>query len=242
MEAMMAGLDDFEPARLPGRVKFEVEVLIMECVTELNRQPVIRRLLEGLLKAPKAQVTYTPGQEGRLRQVVGLLHKAINESTEQREEAARQEKRRRKAELEQKGLGYLRAGDAPRGKAAMRVLAEEFGQEPGVYAQVGEWLLEFDLHFEAAEVLEQAMEAFPKESKAYGLAAQCYRTMREFAKAETVYLHAIKQFGKHPRTVLNLAKLYMEWNRKEDAFRMAQDALNKDQSLDEARAIVEKYA
>ncbi|MDL2279968.1 hypothetical protein LJC15_04845, partial [Desulfovibrio sp. OttesenSCG-928-G11] len=78
--------------------------------------------------------------------------------------------------------------------------------------------------------------------KAYPLATRCYLEMREFQKAEAVYLQVIKQFGKHPRTMLNLAKLYLEWNKKEQAFQAAMEAWNKDNSLTEAKEIVDKFA
>ena len=66
--------------------------------------------------------------------------------------------------------------------------------------------------------------------------------MREMDKAETVYLKAIQRFGKHPRTLLNLAKLYMEWNKKDKAFEAANDAWKKDPSLSEAKEIVDRFA
>lgn len=243
LENMLAGLAGFEPKKYAAKTRFEIEVLILECVMELNRQPAVRELFAALSKKSKtAQVAYTPGQEKKLAGVLTLLHKALADKVAAGEEDAAAAKAKRRAMLEQKGLVYLQSGNFPRGKAALRVLAEEFGKEPGVLRQASEWLLEFKLHFEAAELLEQAMEHFPKDSKSYGLAAQCYIDVREFEKAEAVYQSAIRQFGRHPRTLLNLAKVYVAWNKKEAAFTTAQDALNKDDSLEEARAIVEKYA
>ena len=243
LESMLAGLDEFDPQHMPAKARYEVEALIIECVADLNRQPVIRSLFEKLARSSKnASIPYVPGNEQKLRGVLGILHKALHESAAKAEEDEKEERALRKAALQQKGLDYFKAGDMPRGKASLRVLAEEFGQEPGVLVQVAEWLLEYKVYFEAAEILEQAMEAFPKESKAYGLAAQCYRTMREMEKAEAVYLKAINRFGKHPRTLLNLAKLYVEWNKKDKAFEAANDAWKKDNTLTEAKEIVDKFA
>lgn len=242
MAAMLAGLEEYKPQSLPGKARFEVEVLIIECVQDLNRQPAIRKLLEELAHSASASIPYTPGQEAKLRGVLGLLYKALTESIEKAANDEKEGRQQRKVNLEQKGLAYLREGDSPRGKAALRLLAEEYGTEPGVLAQIGEWLLDAKLPFEAVEMLEQSMEAFPKEVKAYSLASRCYTELREFEKAEGVYLKVIKQFGKHPRTLLNLAKLYVVWNKKEEAFRTAQEAYNKDNSLTEAKEIAEKYA
>lgn len=242
LETMINGLEQFQRSNLPGKSRFEVEVAIMECVQELNRQPVVRELFETLAHSKKASIPYKAGEERKLAGVIGLVDKALREKIELAANDEKQRRLERKAGLEQKGLEYLRNGEAPRGKAALRLLAEEFGDEQGVLAQVGEWLLDAKLYFEAAEILERAMAEHPKDVKAYPLATRCYLEMREFQKAEAVYLQVIKQFGKHPRTMLNLAKLYLEWNKKEQAFQAAMEAWNKDNSLTEAKEIVDKFA
>ncbi|MDL2315564.1 tetratricopeptide repeat protein [Desulfovibrio sp. OttesenSCG-928-A18] len=242
LESILTALDEYEPGRLPRQVCFEIEVLIAECVQDLNRQPAVRNIFQSLAKSKNAALPYTPGEEKKLHGTLILLHKALSQNVKVKEEDAAEKKLKRKCALEQSGLEHLRSGDKPRGRASFRLLAEEYGDEPGLLAQLGEWFMQFALFFEAAEMLEQAMERFPKESKAYGLAAKCYTELREFEKAESVYLRAVKQFGSHPRTLLNMAKLYMQWNKKEEAFRAAQEAWNKDNSLSEAREIADKFA
>ncbi len=240
LEALLAGLEHYEPSKLPGKLRFEVEVLIHECVLDLNRQPKIRTLLTTLAKSGKASIVYAPKEEGKLKAVLDIILKALNESEVVKVRDNVEAKIARKATLEQKGLAALRSGDSPKGKAALRVLADEFGEEPGVLRQVGEWLLEFKLYFEAAEFLELAIERFPKDSKSYASAVSCYNTLREFEKGEAIYLKAIKQFGKHTRTLTNLAELYMAWNKKDKAFDAAREALSLDAANDTAREIVEK--
>lgn len=238
LEAMVEGLQLFEPKKMMGKARFEVEVLIEECVAELNRQPCIRALFEDLAKSRKAFVPYAPGREQKLLETVRLIGKALQDNIAAKEQAREEEKTGRRTTLEQKGVAYLKEGDMPRGKAALRVLAEEFGEEPGVLVQVGELLLEHKLYYEAAEALERSIEVFPKNSKAYSLAADCYKDVMEHDKAEAVYLRAIREFGKHPRTMLNLAKVYLAWNKKEEAFQAAQEALSRDPSLEEAKELV----
>jgi len=242
LESMLTGLDVFDPQQTPVKARYEVEALITECVLELNRQPIVRSLFETLTKSKCASIPYAPGQEKKLRGVLGILHKALSQSATNAQQCEKETREQRKASLQQKGQEALKSGDLPLGKATMRILAEEFGQEPGLLIQIAEWLLEYKIYFEAVELLEQAIKNFPKESKAYGLAAQSYRTMRELEKAETVYLKAIQQFGKHPRTLLNLAKLYIEWNKKEKAFITANDAWKKDNTLTEAKEIIDRFA
>jgi tetratricopeptide (TPR) repeat protein len=242
LEAMIAGIDAFHPNTMPSKLRFEVEVLISECVQELNRQPMVRALLEKLSHSPNASVPYQPGKEVKLQGVLHLVFKALKESIAARERNVVEERVKRKELLLQKGTELLKAGDKPRGKAALRVVAEEFGKEKGVYLQVSDLLLEHNLLFEAGEILERAMAEFPKEAKAYAKAAQCWINLREYEKAEAVYLGAMKNFGKHPRTLLNMAKLYLMWNQKEKAFSVALEAYNKDKSLEEAKEIVDRFS
>ena len=42
--------------------------------------------------------------------------------------------------------------------------------------------------------------------------------------------------------MINLAKLYGEWNKKEKAFIAAQEAYKKDNTLAEAKELMDKYA
>jgi tetratricopeptide (TPR) repeat protein len=241
LESMIAGLDMYEPKKIMRKGQFEIEVLVQECVAELNRQPAVRKLFEALSpKAQRAAVPYTPKQEEKLKAMLNILLKGLNETIAAKERNSAEVKTKRKELLRQKGLDYLKTGDSPRGKAALKVLADEFGNEPGLITQVGAWLLEYKLYLDAAEILERAMERFPKDSKAYGFATQCYKFARDYEKQESVYLRAIRQFGKHPRTLLNLAKLYVDWNKRDKAYATAQEAYNKDRSLTEAKEIMDQ--
>lgn len=242
LEELLAGISLYDPRNSMGKVRFEVEVLLQECVMEVNRQPVVRKFFATLGQKENAYVPYVPGQEYKLKNTLQLVVKALNKDTEGKKAAVEEEHRQRRNILEQKGLEYMRTGDTPRGKAALRVLVDEYGADPAVLTQVGEWFLEYSLFFEAVEILEQAIENFPKQSKAYILAAQAYKQLHELDKMASVYLRAIKEFGRHPRTLLNLAKVYADMNKKEEAFYLAQEAWKKDDSLSEAKEIVDKYA
>jgi tetratricopeptide (TPR) repeat protein len=242
LEALLAGLEHYDPSKLPGQLRFEAEVLIHECVLDLNRQPKIRTLLTALTKSSKTNITYAPKEEKKLKGILNIILKALHESEEATVKNTAEAKLARKVMLEQKGLAALRAGDSPKGKAALRVLADEFGEEPGVLRQVGDWLLEFKHYFEAAEFLEQAIERYPKDSKSYGSAVSCYKVLREFEKCEAIYLKAIRQFGKHTKTLTNLAEAYLAWNKKDKAYDAAREALTMDSSNETAKAIVEKLS
>jgi Flp pilus assembly protein TadD len=238
---LITGLEMYDPKQFLGKVRFEVEVVVQECVQELNRQPDILKLFEQL-SGKKVRVPYTPGQEAKLLKVLQLAHKAMTSAAEQQQKQAADQLLQKKLLLQQKGLAFLKAGDMARGRVALRILAEEYGKEKGLQLKIGEVLMKFKLFSEAADILEKSVEQFPKESKAYSLLAECYKEIHELEKMESVYIRAIKVFGRHPRTLLNLAKVYVSRNKREEAYRMAQEAWNKDKTLEEAKEIVEKYA
>ncbi len=241
LDALIAGLDAYEPAKLMGKARFEIEVLVQECVNELNRQAQVRSFLESLGKSSTVGIAYVPGQENKLKALLPIMRKALLETEAAKERGLEEERTARKAALRDKGLSYLQAGDSPRGKAALRVLGDEFGEEPGILADIGRILLDHKLYFEAVEFLEQAIEAFPREGSAYASAAESYLALREFEKAEVVYLKAIREFGKHPKTMINLARMYSQWNKKDKAFEAAGDVLRKDPDNAEAKEMVEKF-
>jgi pentatricopeptide repeat protein len=92
---------------------------------------------------------------------------------------------------------------------------------------------------DGAEFLEMAIEAFPREGQLYGTLVDCYMGAREYEKAEAVYLKVLKQFGSHPRTLVNLAKLYKLLNKRQKAADMAQRALAQDPTNAEAKEIAD---
>ncbi len=242
IEALITGMNLYDPSALLGKARFEAEVLIQECVNELNRQPQVRHLIETLSKSRTTNICYTPGSEGKIKAILPILRKGLLEMESAKENAAVTEKETRKKTLQEKGKNFLKSGEMAKGKATLRVLADEFGEEPGILAMLGEWMYEAGLYFEAAEFLEQAIDLNAKDSPCYGLAASCYITLREFEKAETIYLKAIKTFGKHSKTLTNLAKVYLDWGKKEKAFDAAQDAYKLDPKNKEAKAIFDKLA
>ena len=238
--AFITGLSLYDRAKLLAKARYETEVLILEAVTDIGRQPLVRAFFEKIPKARQAAVAYQPGEEEKLKKTLELLLKGLENMETEKRQQERLTLEKRRESLQEKGLNYLRAGDAHRGKSALRVLADEFGHEAGVFFQIGVWLQEAKLYFEAAEFLEQAVAGFPRDSRAYGAIAAVYLSLREFEKAETIYLKALKEFGRHPRTLLNLARLYLCWNKKDNAFETAMEAYKGDPSLEEAKAIIDK--
>ena len=242
LDAFITGLELYEPAHLLGKARYQVEVLVQECVQELNREAHVRDILAALTKSPKSTLAYSPGNEDNLLNILGILRKALMESKKNKEAAAAQELEDRKNSLRARGRDHLNKGDAGRGKATLRVLADEYGHEPGVLLEIGQWLQDAKLLFEALEFYEAAMQSFPKEAKAYQGAAFCAVELHEADKAVEVYMQALRQFGKHPKTLFNLAKAHMMAKNRDKAFEFAQAAYKADPSNLEAKEMADKLA
>jgi len=239
LDCLIIALENFTPARLMGKARYEVEVHIRQCVADINLNPKVRKLLAELIHAPKSNISYRPGGEVALLNVLGVLRKALENMEVAEKQGAQHALKQRKAELLENGKSLLTRGEGVKAKVELRKLATDFGKEPGILAQIGNMFAEAKLPVDAAEFLELAIEAFPKDGQVYGTLVDCYMGMKEYEKAEAVYQKALKQFGPHPRTLVNLAKVYKLLNKRQKAAAMAQRALAMEPGNAEAKAIAE---
>jgi tetratricopeptide (TPR) repeat protein len=238
--AMETALRNYSGTTLIGQARFETEVHIHEFVNDLNRNHAILKFFEKRKVLSGPYVAYAPGDELPLAERLESIRHAMLE--EERARAAEQAQKilMRKMELTGNGQARLDAGDLPRGRALLRRVADEWGHEPGVLTDIGQRFLRARLFFEAAELFESALDSFPGEAPAYSGAVAAYMELRDYPRAEIVYLRALRQFGAHPRTMLNLAKLYMEWRKRDKAYEYANRAMQADPSLTEARELLSR--
>ena len=239
LDCLMAALENFTPGSLIGKARYEAEVHIQQCIVDINLNPAVRKLLTEFSRSSKAGIRYKPGEEAALLAVLGVLRKALENIELAAKQGAQDAVAQRKAALLEKGQGLLAAGEGVKAKAELRKLAEEFGKEPGILSCIGNMFAAVQLCAEAAEFLELAVEAFPKDGQNYGALVDCYMGMREYEKAEAVYQKALKQFGPHPRTLVNLAKVCKLLNKRQKAAEMAQRALSLEPGNAEAKEIAD---
>lgn len=240
LEDLCAALKHFVPERMTNQERYEGSVLVSECVTEISRNPGVHELLRAVAKGDKApRIAYQAGEEKQLFATLTILHKALLRKEEARAEYEKQQRIARREALWNKAQKHLDEGDAPLGKAVLRRLVDEFGEDDSVILEAGDLLMRNKLFFEAAEFYARAIELFPKDSRAYTSAVNAYIELREFEKAEEVYQKAIKQFGQHPNTLLNLARLYKMWGKRDPAFLTAQKALHISPGNAEAQALMD---
>ena len=239
LDCLIAALENFTPGDLIGKARYEVEVHVQQCVADINLNPKVRELLTELAHSSAVHIHYKPGEEATLLSVLGVLRKALENMAQADKQGVQEARRQRKVELFEAGQRLLAEGESLKAKVELRRLAEEFGKEPGILAQIGTLLAQAKMPADAAEFLELAIEAFPKDGQTYGALVDCYMDAHEYAKAEAVYVKALKQFGAHPRTLVNLAKIYKLLNKRQKAAEAAQKALALDPGNAEAKEIAD---
>lgn len=223
-----------------GRDKFECEVHIQEYLKEFNSHSDIKDHFsaQGIHVTPF--IRYERGQEKKVLLFFKGMNEELSKAEQQQEQEQEAKKEERKQELLDKGQQFLDDKDFPKAKVYLKRCAEAYGDEPGVLTDVGARLLKAGLYFEAGEILEQAIDVNPKDSKALAHAVQAYKNAREFPKVEKLYKIALATFGMHPKTLLHMAEMYHEWHKWDDAYNYAKQAYDMDSSLDKAKAIMDE--
>lgn len=221
-----------------GQQKHELEFMCVEFCDAFSAHPGVIAFLDSIKIRTRPFVTYKPGTEAQIITKLDIVcERMVAKEREQREQQ-HNKLLTRKIDWLRKGQQCLDNGELPRGRSYLKRVADEFEYEPGLLADLAERLAAKELFTEAAEMLARAMELHPKDHKAYALAVRCAMELQEWRRAEEVYMEAIKQFGGHPRTYLNLSKLYVQWRKRDKAFEYAKRALDADPALEEAREIM----
>jgi tetratricopeptide (TPR) repeat protein len=222
-----------------GLGRSEVDLLFVEMCDDFSRHPRVIAFLEGLGVSGGPFLRYKSGDETLLIKKLTAFRIKMEETEEQ--EAAREEKRRNVQREQWLALGQecLAQKSYPKGKVYLRRLVENYGDEPGLIREVGRLFYEAGLLPEASEMFMLAIERTPSDEQVWRLAIDAWDALGEFKQAEALYLDAVRTFGGHPVTFLNIAKFYMKWHKKDDAYDYAQRALALDAGLAEARAIMD---
>ena len=184
------------------------------------------------LRSPHSPTLWVGG--GLLDGLAKILRDEAEESI-RREAEARLE---RKKTLIQAGVQLMREGQAAKGRAFLKRVADEFSDEEGIRIQLGQIFAAAGQYAEAAEMYEEAMLSQPREAAAYTGAVTAWLKLREFEKAENVYKAILRTFGGHPSTFGKMAKMYLEWRQRGQAEDMALRALQADPQQTDALEVM----
>ncbi len=218
--------------RIIGPEKFEIEYALDELMTGLSVLPELQPYLSEPLayKRGKERVAFS--------QMVDMLQR-ISKDLENGDDGADAEAEARKkrdamlARLE----GFLQKGDQIMAASCIKKLLAESNGDAYVLMDVADRFYRIK---DWRSVLQYTLEAIrknPKEMRAYKLAINAHRYLSEYEQAQGLYQKAITVFGHHPNIYVNLAKLYQEWGKPEQAFDAARNALKLDPADEDARAM-----
>ena len=238
--ALLTAIDLFESAGVVGRARSGTEIALYECVDTCNHNPVIKKLIREIAKSDKAVIAYKPGEEKKLAAVLTLIRKALTEAEAAKAREAEDSHRQRREGLFEEAQKCFQANEAPKARALLRRLGDEFGSEPGILASIGHTLSEAGFLPDAVPYFEQAIADFPRDSGPYSELTNGYLALKEYEKAEKLYLAAIREFGAHPRTLTNLGKLYVTWNKRDKAFEVLNQAIRLDPDNEETQELLAK--
>lgn len=242
MESAEFAFSQRKGARLIGKDKIETQYALEEYCLEFNAHQKILEFLDSIKVKVRPFLVYGEGKEDQVKQRLEILRQRLILLEEENQRRTDAEAEKRKNNLLGLGRDSLESKKFPMGRSYLRKVVEEFAEDQDVLVQAGRLFLKYDFPVDALDVLEEAIQRFPNNSEAYSLAARALRLERRFEDAEALYQAALKQFGTHPMTLLNMSKMYLEWRKKDQAFETAKQAFEADPKLEEAREIMEKTA
>jgi tetratricopeptide (TPR) repeat protein len=219
--------------------RIDIELMVRDYCCEFDKNQYVREVLTNVAFSKPQFLNYSPEKEREVINRLVVMREKMAE-IEMGEQAVKQKELMEKREaLINQGEELVRSGQLPKGRVALKRAAEQFGREPGVLARVGKILLDAKESKEAREMFLQAMDLHPKDPDGYALLVEACLAVEDLPGAEDAYLKAIKQFGEHPQTCLNLAKLYLRMRNRDKAEECARRAYELDNTLAEAKTIME---
>lgn len=237
--AMSEAVRQLAEIKLARSARAELEIQIDEFLSGLVRHSVLQPLLDPGNTGKPRNICLQQGKESALSTVLDGLAKILQTSAEQAVQQEAENRLARKKQLISSGLDFLREGQVAKGRAFLKRIVEEFGDEDGIRLQMGQIFAAAGLFAEAAAMYEESMALQPREAAAYTGAVAAWMELREYEKAEAVYKAVLRTFGGHASTFGKMAKMYLEWHKKHDAEEAALRALQTDPEQADALEVMD---
>jgi tetratricopeptide (TPR) repeat protein len=241
LRIMASTMEQFLAAKLTGPPRYEIEVGLTETMVECNRDPDIQIILTPPGEDKPVPLKYVRGKEPAIISLLGALIAKLEARQAEQAQAVEQQSMARRDDLIARCTDLLREGDLPRAKAFIRKLLDEFGEtQPNLYAEMSTAMAAAGMALDAAEFLEKAIERFPRETSLYTALIGVYAGARQYDLVDGVYRQIYKQFGLHPRTMINQAKACYTWGRRQKAVDVLLHAVEEFPDSSEARNLLEQ--
>ncbi len=229
-----AGLKSF------GSMRYEIEVAFGEAFADLNVQPAMQPLLTPPGGDKPVSLKHIRGKDKALATLFANLVRRLEAEADKRTLEQMKEREARKRDLLARARAQFAEGELPKGRAFIQKIIEEFGDEDArLHIHTAELLRDVSMPLDAADILRDAIDKFPKDPKLYTLLIDSYERAKEYSKAEDIYARAFRQFGTHPHMAFRLARLYVNWKHYKDAERVLAQLLREDPDFEQARKLLE---
>lgn len=195
-----------------GTEKMEMSYRIEEIINMLGSFPELSKFLPDNLK-------YVRGQEKNLyKEIVAVLQKIAEEikkdESQAQAEADPELERRR---LLEKMQAMLLARDHKGASGSLKKIIESYGDDPQIFVEIAEAHYKAGEYQNAVSYALKALKMDNRQMQAYRVAINACRYQKKYSFSESLYQQALQVFGEHANIYLNLARLYREWDKPEEA-------------------------
>ena len=221
-------------SRLYGTDKIEIEVLLSETVQMVNTTAVISKYLPE-------NFAYQKGQEKALYKDLVAVVQNISEDMQKKSSKQKSEEENeeaRKQRLLKTLQNFLESQDKVKAAGNIKKLVKNFGDHPGIYTDIAESFYKAGCYKEALSYVEKSLDKDNQDLRAYKVAVNSFRFLKEYDEAETFFKKALKVFGEHSNIYMNLSKLYLECEKYNQALQAASRALDLDPNNSEIEELV----
>ena len=213
LEVMLEVLGMKRDMQVIGADKTDIDLMLADYVADFNKCPLVFEFLRQIEYSKKQYITYAPGKDVELINKLTALKLKMAQIEKQAKEQVAREHQAKCEELLGQGRALAEAKEFPKARVCLKRAAELYGKEPGILPRIGTTLLECGCPKDAVEFLRKAVELFPADPGAYKPLVDAHIALGNMADAVDVYKAVLKQFGEHPQTLLNLAKLYLQMRK-----------------------------
>ena len=167
-------------------------------------------------------IEYASGQEAALATTMNQLIEALDQAN--MEEAVARHKAYQKAQLE-KGRSELERGAIDDARRTLGQLGQDYQGEADLLLSIGEEFMQANLFEDAVKKLELAVRLKPGDAHLLNRLGMARRKLGAFEESERVYMAALELEQYDPNLLFNIGRLYLDWERWEQAAHYAKRAL-----------------
>lgn len=228
------GLKIFLRTKLYGTEKIELEYQIAEIIHMIKTHPHLSPYLPS-------DFAYHKGSEKQLyNSLVEAIQNMAQTLQQEREESEEEDPEALKRRLLERMQQSLQSNDRMKASQQLKKIVQEYGGSPGIYSEVADSFYRAGQHKEAIQFARKALDRDPKDMTAYRVAVNAFRSLKQYDQAEAFYRKALGAFGEHANIYLNLARLYREWGKMDNAAAAAKQALSLDCDCQEAESLLQE--